>query len=65
MNIKFWKRRNHHVEGKKKRMKSDEEKIEKLRREYEMKAKSLQIFMNMPTLTYMSRACKELEKLSN
>ena len=63
MVFKFWKgiKNSSTVKSNK----DNEEKLEKIRREYEIKAQCLQNFMNIPTLTQMSRACAALEKDSN
>ena len=46
----------------KKSKEKTEHDIEKLRREYALKAVRLQNFMNIPTLTEMSKACQEIDK---
>lgn len=63
MVFKFWKSNKNSSPVKPN--KDNEEKLEKIRREYAIKAQCLHDFMNIPTLTQMSKACAALEKDSN
>ena len=58
----FGKRRHIHPSERKKSKEKTEHDIEKLKREYELKAACLQNFKNIPNLTEMSKACQQIEK---
>ena len=62
LEMKFWKKKAHPSGERKKSKEKTEHDIEKLRREYALKVVRLQNFMNIPTLTEMSKACQEIDK---
>ena len=62
LEMKFWKKKAHPSGERKTSKEKTEHDIEKLRREYALKAVRLQNFMNIPTLTGMSKACQEIDK---
>lgn len=62
LEMKFWKKKAYPSGERKKSKEKTEHDIEKLRREYALKAARLQNFMNIPTLTEMSKACQEIDK---
>ena len=62
LEMKFWKKKAYPSGERKKSKEKTEHDIEKLRREYALKAVRLQNFMNIPTLTGMSKACQEIDK---
>ena len=62
LEMKFWKKKAHPSGERKTSKEKTEHDIEKLRREYALKAVRLQNFMNIPTLTEMSKACQEIDK---
>ena len=62
LEMEFWKKKAHPSGERKTSKEKTEHDIEKLRREYALKAVRLQNFMNIPTLTEMSKACQEIDK---